>query len=268
MRPFKHDGISFNYRDIGNGLPFVFQHGLGGDVNQPCDLLSPPAGIRLIAFDCRGHGETEPLGPEDKIAIASFADDLAALLDHLKIERAVLGGISMGAAVSVNFALRRPERVLGLVQSRPAWLAGPNHDNARFFNYVAHLLREHGASRGREIFCKSEIYREVFAESPDVASSLAGQFDNEHAVKRSIRLERIPLDAPYQHLDELSAVRVPTIVLANREDPIHPFQYGETISQQIPAAEFHELTPKSINVDQHAEDVQRFITEFLGKHFA
>ena len=83
MRPFKHDGMSFNYRDIGAGLPFVFQHGLGGDVNQPCGLLQPTAGIRLIAFDCRAHGETEPLGPEDKIAIASFADDLAALLDHL-----------------------------------------------------------------------------------------------------------------------------------------------------------------------------------------
>ena len=268
MRSFKHDGISFNYRDIGEGLPFVFQHGLGGDVNQPCDLLQPPAGIRLLACDCRAHGKTEPLGPTDKIAIASFADDLAALLDYLEIERAVVGGISMGAAVSVNFTLRRPARVLGLVQSRPAWLAGPNHDNVRFFTYVAQLLREHGPSRGREIFCESEIYREVLDDSADSASSLAGQFDNEHAVKRSVRLERIPLDAPYQHLDQLSAVRVPTIVLANREDPIHPFQYGEIMSQKIPRAEFRELTSKSINVDQHAEEVQRFITEFLGKHFA
>ena len=266
MPQFKHDAITFNYRDIGVGMPFVFQHGLGGDVNQPCGLFRPPAGIRLITFDCRAHGATHPIGPEDKIAIASFAEDLMALLDHLEIEQAVVGGISMGAAVSIHVALQQPQRVLGLVQSRPAWLEGPNHDNARRFTFIAQLLQKHGPSRGREIFCKSEIYREVLAESPESGSSLAGQFDNELAVERSIRLNQIPLDAPYQQLDELSAIRVPTLVLANRQDPIHPFPYGEIIAQKIPTAKFHELTSKSVSGEQHTMDVQQFLTEFLGHH--
>ena len=206
MPRFNHSTINFNYRDMGEGVPFVFQHGLGGDVRQPCGLLQPPAGIRLIALDCRAHGETRPLGPKGKIGIASFADDLGALLDHLEIERAVVGGISMGAAVAINFALRQPERVLGLVQSRPAWLEGPNHENSRLFVRIAQLLRDHGPSRGREIFCDSEIYQQVSADAPDSAASLAGHFDNEQAVERSIRLDRIPLDSPYKRLDELSAI--------------------------------------------------------------
>src|SRR5436305_462059 len=106
---FDCDGLTFHYREAGMGTPLVFQHGLGGDVNQPFGLFAPPPGIRLLAFDCRGHGETRPLGNPEKLSLASFADDLLACMNHLAIERAVVGGISMGAAVALNFALRFPE---------------------------------------------------------------------------------------------------------------------------------------------------------------
>src|SRR5207244_2936176 len=112
---FYRDGLNFHYREAGDGLPFVFQHGLGGDVSQPFGLFRPPPGFRLLAFDCRGHGETRPLGDPEKVGIAPIADDLLALLDHLRIGRAVIGGISMGAAVALNFTLRYPQRVAGLV---------------------------------------------------------------------------------------------------------------------------------------------------------
>src|SRR5262245_29135793 len=126
MPTFRHDGLEFHYRETGGGLPFVFQHGLGADLNQPFCLFQPPPGFRLIAFDCRAHGLTTPLGTENKINIATFADDLAALLDHLSIAAAVVGGISMGAALALDFALRFRGRVLGLVLSRPAWLDQPH----------------------------------------------------------------------------------------------------------------------------------------------
>src|SRR3954453_23307117 len=124
MPTFAHDGLAFHYEDTGEGVPFIFQHGLGGDVNQPCGLFRPPEGVRLLALDCRAHGETRPLGDPDQLRLATFADHLAALLDYLEVPRAVIGGISMGAAVALNFALRYPERVLGLVLSRAAWLDG------------------------------------------------------------------------------------------------------------------------------------------------
>src|SRR6185503_16884400 len=110
---FEHDGIQFHYRDSGGGTPFFFQHGLGADANQTFDLFKPPTGIRLITFDCRGHGETRPLGPEEKISVEQFTDDLRSLMDHLKIERAVIGGISMGAAIALRFTLEHSGRVLG-----------------------------------------------------------------------------------------------------------------------------------------------------------
>ncbi len=115
MPVFERDGLRFHFRDEGDGLPLVFQHGLGGDVNQPFSLYRPREGVRLIAFDLRGHGETRPLGDLDKLTIATLADDLVGLIDHLGIKQAIVGGISLGAAVAVNVALRYPERALGLV---------------------------------------------------------------------------------------------------------------------------------------------------------
>src|SRR6266511_4006951 len=107
---FDYDGIHFHYREAGSGIPFVFQHGLGADVSQTFELFKPPAGLRLLTFDCRGHGETRPLGPEEKISIETFTEDLRAFLDHLKIDRAIIGGISMGAAIALRFALEHPRR--------------------------------------------------------------------------------------------------------------------------------------------------------------
>ena len=76
----------------------------------------------MIAMDCRGHGQTEANLDPSRISFAQFAEDLAMLLNSLSIERAVVGGISMGAGVALAFALAHPERVNGLMLVRPAWL--------------------------------------------------------------------------------------------------------------------------------------------------
>lgn len=268
MPIFTRDGLNFHYRETGVGTPFFFQHGLGGDVSQPFGLFQPPAGFRLLAFDCRGHGETQPLGDPQSIALAAFADDLRALMDHLEIEHAVVGGISMGAAVALNFTLRFPERVLGLVLSRPAWLDEPNPWNVERFHLIAELVRQHGARRGQEFFKATEVYREALRRWPDVAASLAMQFEHPRIEQSVFKLERIINDRPNADRREWQAIHVPTLVLANRQDPIHPFEYGQILAGLIPNAEFQELTSKSVSKERHGTEVQRFLVEFLQKYFA
>ena len=268
MPTFPRDGITFHFREAGRGVPFVFQHGLGGDVSQPFGLLDPPpAGYRLIGMDFRAHGESRPTGDEAKLGIAAFADDLAALLDHLGLDLAVIGGISQGAAVALNFALRFPNRVLGLILSRPAWLDAPFPENVRIFPVLARLIRDHGARRGLELFEASPDYKAVLDVSPDNAAGLAGQFTSPRAEDAVARLERIPRDTPSLDREEWRAIRVPTLVLANRQDPIHPFAYGEVLAAAIPGATFAELTPKSVSLDDHAADVRRAIEAFLRAQF-
>ena len=101
-------GIRFYYELSGAGGPLVaFQHGLGGDVSQPQSILGHSARLRALSFDCRGHGRTEPLGPPERLNFSSFADDLRTVLDALDVGRVIVGGISMGAGVALNFALWR-----------------------------------------------------------------------------------------------------------------------------------------------------------------
>lgn len=261
---FQRDGIQFHYRDEGSGLPFFFQHGLGADLTQPFSLFKPPPGLRLIGFDARAHGQTHPVGPIEKISLGGSADDLQALMDHLQIKQAIVGGISMGAAITLNFTLRHLARVLGLVQSRPAWLDAPNPWNITMFSLITRLVREHGRIRGKELFLETQEYAETLAKWPDVATSLAAQFDNPLVEETAFKFERIILDAPCRDRREWANITVPTLVLANRFDPIHPFEYGVEMQQLIPSAEFREITSKSVSLGQHNADVQRCLRDFLA----
>lgn len=263
MPTFSHDGLTFHYREAGTGLPFVFQHGLGAEVSQTFSLFTPPEGIRMITLDCRGHGQTVPLGPEEKIQIPQFAEDLLALMDHLKLGKAVVGGISMGAATALHFVLTHPERVLGLVLSRPAWVESPRGGGLQIFGAIAQLIRRYGAWEGASRFQASEEFQRIKASSPDNALSLLAQFAHPRAEETVAKLERIPNHVPAHGRSEWRRIAVPTLVLGNRMDGIHPFEFAEDFAREIPGAVLRELTPKSRDKDQHTRDTQRALEEFL-----
>lgn len=108
-------GQRIHYHDSGGaGAPFVLGHGflMDGDMFLPqVQALAPR--YRVVTWDARGHGRTE--ATENPFTYWDLARDLAALLDHLGIERAVVGGMSQGGFVALRFALECPDRVRGLV---------------------------------------------------------------------------------------------------------------------------------------------------------
>jgi pimeloyl-ACP methyl ester carboxylesterase len=274
MAYFQRNGIVFHYRDVGQGIPFVFQHGIGGDVRQPAGLFVPPQGIRLLCFDARAHGRTEPLGDPAALTFDAIGDDLVALLDYLGLRQAVVGGISLGAGVALNVAVRYPGRIAGLVLSRPAWLDGPMPPgNVARYADLARRLRAVAAARDPKHalrcavaeFETSNDYRDLLVSSPDTAQSLRGQLTNERAVAAVARLERLPTDRPLADLRAAGAIRVPTLVLAHYLDPIHRFAFGEALAGAIPGASLVELTPKSIARERHAAEVQDCLEAFLSR---
>lgn len=266
MPYFEHEAIRFYYRQVGHGRAVVFQHGFGGTVTQPLGLVTPPPGFRLMAFDCRGHGGTRPLGDPARIRISTLADDLHAWLRHLQVTEAVVGGISLGAAVALNFALRYPQCTSGLILSRPAWLDVPNRQNTRWYGEVADLLRRYGRVEGAERFRQSETWR-ALAEAPAVVESMLSFFTHPRAEELMVVMEQLTDDAPCRDLRELARIAVPALVLGNRQDPVHPLEFATTLAAAIPGATFAELTAKSVSAEQHQQDVQRQITQFLHEHF-
>ncbi len=155
----------------------------------------------LAAFDFRAHGATQ-LGDPEKLRLDVFADDLVAFMDHLQIETAVLGGISMGAAVALQAALRHPERCVALVLCRPAWLNGYMSAPAiAAYAEVVRLLREPSPESALQRLEKSDIYRVIATQSADAGKSLLGQIrcvvaDPNLREAAVARLQYLPMGQP------------------------------------------------------------------------
>jgi pimeloyl-ACP methyl ester carboxylesterase len=112
MQAFSN-GIMLSYDDTGSGKPVLLIHGfpLCRKMWRPQVNKLPLAGFRVITPDLRGFGESD--APEGPYSMDIFADDLIGLLDHLEIEKAVIGGMSMGGYVLFNLLERYPNRVCG-----------------------------------------------------------------------------------------------------------------------------------------------------------
>lgn len=267
MPQFTHDSINFYYHDSGSGdHVFVIQHGLGGNADDLINYVSHPH-LRILGMDARGHGQTVPLGAETKLNFNAMADDLLAMLDALNIEKVIIGGISMGAGIALNIGLRHPERVHALILSRPAWLNAPMPMEA-LYHEIAGIIRNYSADEGLIAFQNTSSYRQLKANAPAVADSLCNLFGQERAQETVAKLERIASDQPVDSIAQLEEMNTPTLVMVTRQDPVHPYQFGEFLAEHIPGAALVELTAKSVDPIKHDEEGRRAITNFVDSVLA
>ena len=125
MKSFLSDGVRIAFVDVAPeapdlGQPIVLIHGFAS--NHRINWVNPrwvetlsKAGRRVVAFDNRGHGESEKLYDPEAYRSDAMARDAANLIDHLQIERADVMGYSMGARIASFLALAKPERVRTLI---------------------------------------------------------------------------------------------------------------------------------------------------------
>ncbi|MCY1293274.1 3-oxoadipate enol-lactonase 2 [compost metagenome] len=120
MSYFENDGCQLHYEDFGHGMPVVLVHGLGSSTRDwEYQIPALAAHYRVIALDVRGHGRSDK--PRERYSIAAFADDVAALIEHLGLIDVHLVGISMGGMIGFQLGVDRPEllRSLTIVNSGP-----------------------------------------------------------------------------------------------------------------------------------------------------
>lgn len=119
---FFHDGLQLAYFDEGDpaGAPILLIHGFASNANA--NWVHPgwlktlgDAGYRVVAIDNRGHGQSDRPHDAEAYHPPLMAADAAALLTHLRIDRAHVMGYSMGARISAFLALEHPERVRALI---------------------------------------------------------------------------------------------------------------------------------------------------------
>ncbi|HEX7212203.1 MAG TPA: alpha/beta fold hydrolase [Propionibacteriaceae bacterium] len=118
MQTFRHRGLQIAYDDTRHPTrpPLVLIHGW---LSKRADLAAVARALRsshrVVNIDLPGHGESEVPADESRLTIPSFADDVAALCDELELSGAALVGHSLGAAVAVDLAVRRPELAAAVV---------------------------------------------------------------------------------------------------------------------------------------------------------
>jgi pimeloyl-ACP methyl ester carboxylesterase len=224
MHHFNSDGVDIAYEDVGTGEPILLIHGFASNV--AANWIDPGwvktltgAGRRVIAFDNRGHGQSQKLYEPAAYGAPAMAEDAVRLLDHLGIGRADVMGYSMGARIAAFLVMAHPERVdrvvfggLGINMVRGMIGSGP----------LAHAL-----------------------EAPsldDVSNATARSFRSfAESTKSDLKALAACMRGPREKVlaDALGRIARPVLVVVGSEDVIGGS--GAELAALIPNAQFVEL---------------------------
>jgi pimeloyl-ACP methyl ester carboxylesterase len=194
---------------------------------------------RVIAYDARGHGHSQPAHAPGDYGYERLAADLGDVLDATGGERVLLAGASMGAHTAVRYALEHPQRVAALAIITPAFDPRERGSDADFARWdrLARGLRA-GGVEGFVSAYELDAVPEAFRAT--VATVLRQRLSaHEHPDAVADALEVVPRSRPFEDFAQLAAIAVPTLVIASRDeaDPGHPLAVGERYASAIPGAE-------------------------------
>jgi pimeloyl-ACP methyl ester carboxylesterase len=229
---FQHEGRQLSYAVYGQGpRTTVLLHGLllNKRMHGPLAAALAERGNRVVTLDLLGHGASDQPDALQSYSMPIFATQVVALLDHLGIDEAVVGGTSLGANVALEVASLAPERLRGMVVEMPVL------DNALLvcalaftplmvgFTFGAPLMRAVRAGArlipNRRLPFLADIVLELGRRDPgSSAAVLQGLFFGRTAPPR----------------EERRTFQAPTLVIGHRRDPVHPFSDSGALADELP----------------------------------
>jgi pimeloyl-ACP methyl ester carboxylesterase len=255
------NGIQLYYEVHGQGFPLVLLHGFAGTAQSWAPQISAlSARYRLILYDARGHWRSE--SPKDPRAYSQeiAASDLSALLDHLGVQKAIVGGLSMGGVVAMTFYQRYHARVRALILAD----TGPGFKNPeareawnRSREEAARLLERDGI--------------QAFADSPHAAL--------DYYTTREVMLQLDPVGLAHTNrgaltfhdsslIDQLPTIAVPTLIIVGDSDtdfvPASAYMQRKISGSELVVI---EAAGHGANVDQ-PEAFNQALLDFLSRRLA
>lgn len=225
------DGITVGYDDVGEGDPLVLIHGHPFDRSmwRPQVETFSRAGWRVIAPDLRGYGESTVV--PGTTPLEAFARDIAHLLDRLDVDRVVLGGLSMGGQIVMEFHRLFPERLRALLLADTTPQAETLEGRTRRNDMAERLLREGIGPYADEVLPKMVAPRNIKA-LPAVANHVQDMMRGTSPEGAAAAL-RGRADRP-DYVDMLGHIAVPTLVVVGRDDEFTPVSDAKLMQDLIP----------------------------------
>ena len=230
----KHCRVHYRLDGPPSGPLLVLSNSLGTDLSL-WDAQIPPfiRDFRVLRYDTRGHGQSSV--SSEPATVAALADDVIALIDYLGVERFSFCGISLGGMTGMQLALHQRERLNALILSNTAARIGtPETWNARI---------EAVRTQGMQALVDTTIQRWFTADFRSRHSAVVDHFratfvntpaDGYIACCQAIR------DADLR--ESISAIRVPTLVIAGAEDSATTIEDARSLTQTIAGSKYVELT--------------------------
>lgn len=232
------DEDRMEYTEYGGGddwVVLVHSQLMPRRMHQPLAREIAGAGYHVVTLDLLGHGRSDRPTDPMQYSMTAFGEQVTALLDHLGVQQAVIGGTSLGANVALEVADAAPERVRGLILEMPvldnAVEAGimtfaPLMFAARFLPVTVTATRAvtRLVPRGIVPFWAGIVLDTLNQRPASMAAAIHGIFFGR--VAPTSRLRR--------------RIQAPALVVGHRRDPIHPWADAAMLAEELPNARFVE----------------------------
>jgi pimeloyl-ACP methyl ester carboxylesterase len=260
-RHFHHEGWRLVYDEYGSGSrPLVLIHGLllSRKMHAPLARALADRGNRVICLDLLGHGESDR--PKDmwRYSMPTFGSQIIALLDHMGIDEAVVGGTSLGANSTLEAACQGPDRLRGMVVEMPVL------DNALLGCAIAFtpllVSLTFGAPITRNIARLARLVPRGLTYLGDIGLDVVSQDPGpSSAVLQGLFFGRI---APPR--TERRTIETPALVIGHGRDPIHPFSDSDMLVRELPNGRLLEassLLELRVAPERLTGEIARFVDE-------
>ncbi|MDP3775910.1 MAG: alpha/beta fold hydrolase [Gemmatimonadales bacterium] len=243
----------------GDGPALLLIHGYPLDRSIWAHQVATLAGWRRIAPDLRGLGLSD--APAEGYSMAAYADDLARLLDRLRIDKAVIAGLSLGGYIAFEMLRRHRIRVAGLILADTRAEAD-DEDAKRARDEAAALAVSKGATAIAELMIPRLLGRSTQQTQPQVVDRLR-EIIGRASVPGIVGALRAMRDRP-DSTALLPTIDVPTLVVVGQEDELTPPALAKAMTAAIPSAAM-TIIPSAGHVTclEAPTAVSRVFAEFL-----
>ena len=270
------DGVALHYEETGRGAPIVFVHEFGGDTRswEP-QVRYFSRRYRCIAYNARGYPPSDVPESHERYSQDRARDDIRAVLDALKIERAHVVGLSMGAFATLHFGLGHAARALSITVAGGGYGSHPAHyrqfqeDSRR----NAETLRRDGMAKFLAGYGAGPTRVQLERKDPRGFAEYLAQFHEHSALGAMNTLLGVQCRRPsiYDLVEPMKKMKVPTLImLGDEEEPA--LEVNLLMKRCIPGAGL-AVFPKSghaINLEEPAlfnQTLERFLAEVESGHW-